>query len=387
MVRFWAVLELVSYNVIVLIMVVSHMRCMCTNPGLANEHLDSELIEVMRWEYHRVVEESKQRASTPGYEVFPLRRARKWWCQRCNTYKPKQTHHCSTCRCCVLEMDHHCPWVNNCVGWRNHKYFLLFVVYAWLACLLTVLIFFRAWYYINSRRPELQPIVAIGRNSFRLGGIDSNTNSSKDGQDSRPWDFFWLRMGMVTDFVVCAFMFIFTCVMVCDQWEFMTEGIGVIDKKQLRRNSERDPMGKQDDDLAKARARSGTYCGSCRSCDKLPHVMGEPPGLRWLLPLPPGCSERAIAVVPEDDLIYEARARYGERLRDEDRTSDRHAVVDGSDTQSVGQARIHRRQRGTFAECAIEIDCEAGGRAPHNARTKVEVLDFDVSDSDSSDDF
>lgn len=57
-------------------------------------------------------------------------------CTKCvgkETWKPARAHHCSECGFCVFKMDHHCPWVNNCVGHRNMKYFLQFVLYIMLA--------------------------------------------------------------------------------------------------------------------------------------------------------------------------------------------------------------------------------------------------------------
>ncbi|KAJ2156817.1 palmitoyltransferase for Vac8p [Coemansia sp. RSA 552] len=52
------------------------------------------------------------------------------FCLKCNVAKPDRAHHCSVCGVCVLKMDHHCPWLNNCVGFRTQKAFLLFIVYS-----------------------------------------------------------------------------------------------------------------------------------------------------------------------------------------------------------------------------------------------------------------
>lgn len=54
-------------------------------------------------------------------------------CDKCSTHRPPRAHHCRVCRRCVLKMDHHCIWINNCVGHRNYKSFLVLIFYATLA--------------------------------------------------------------------------------------------------------------------------------------------------------------------------------------------------------------------------------------------------------------
>ncbi|XP_059666049.1 probable protein S-acyltransferase 15 [Cornus florida] len=54
-------------------------------------------------------------------------------CDKCSAYKPPRAHHCRVCRRCVLRMDHHCLWINNCVGHRNYKAFVVLVLYATMA--------------------------------------------------------------------------------------------------------------------------------------------------------------------------------------------------------------------------------------------------------------
>ncbi|TYH89550.1 hypothetical protein ES332_D01G269900v1 [Gossypium tomentosum] len=62
------------------------------------------------------------------------------FCQKCSCFKPPRAHHCRVCKRCILRMDHHCNWINNCVGHANYKVFFVFVVYAVIACIYSLIL-------------------------------------------------------------------------------------------------------------------------------------------------------------------------------------------------------------------------------------------------------
>ncbi|KAF7234046.1 hypothetical protein EG68_07201 [Paragonimus skrjabini miyazakii] len=74
-------------------------------------------------------------------------------CQTCGLIKPDRAHHCSACGKCVLQLDHHCPWTNNCVGFHNHKYFIIFLGWGTVYCLYIVCTsaayFFQFWTVVD----------------------------------------------------------------------------------------------------------------------------------------------------------------------------------------------------------------------------------------------
>lgn len=59
-------------------------------------------------------------------------------CEECEEAKPPRAYHSRVAGRCVLRFDHFCVFANNCVGAANHKFFLLWQIYQFVASVLMV---------------------------------------------------------------------------------------------------------------------------------------------------------------------------------------------------------------------------------------------------------
>lgn len=75
--------------------------------------------------YRIIIEEAERR----GFDA-------RSFCSSCLVHKPLRSKHCGVCDRCIAKHDHHCPWVSNCIGDKNHKQFIGYLL------MLLVMIFF-----------------------------------------------------------------------------------------------------------------------------------------------------------------------------------------------------------------------------------------------------
>lgn len=135
---------LIAFHVLLVMLLWCYFMTVFTDPGSVPEHwrpaIDEEDLEAQAAPLSGTprATTSSDAASVNGSAQFQDIR----FCRKCSQYKPPRTHHCSVCGRCVLKMDHHCVWVVTCVGARNYKYFLLFLLYTFMEttlCTITLL--------------------------------------------------------------------------------------------------------------------------------------------------------------------------------------------------------------------------------------------------------
>lgn len=113
----WLSFNALVFTFFVCMCALSLVSCVATDPG----HVPSSFLP-----------EIEQPSST---NVVNYR-----YCDNCSTYKPPRAHHCQVCKRCVLRMDHHCLWINNCVGFSNYKPFVMFILYAAISCIYSMVV-------------------------------------------------------------------------------------------------------------------------------------------------------------------------------------------------------------------------------------------------------
>lgn len=128
--------QLVTSQLLLALMLACFCRAIGTDPGSVPDTDDWLSIQDGNPREGSRRQSKISKGSTFGMPCYEVKQSgERRFCQKCNKYKPDRCHHCRVCNSCVLRMDHHCPWIANCVGWANHKYFFLLVMYAAANCM------------------------------------------------------------------------------------------------------------------------------------------------------------------------------------------------------------------------------------------------------------
>jgi len=143
--------QAVIQQLLTAMLVICFARAILTDPGSVPNDSDWTVEWQGDPEEAAAIERGKPKRKQFEMKHTGARRQCKW----CNRYKPDRAHHCRVCRSCILRMDHHCPWIANCVGFRNHKYFYLLVLYSLLD---VAFVFFTAMESLNRSLVQETPL-------------------------------------------------------------------------------------------------------------------------------------------------------------------------------------------------------------------------------------
>ena len=132
-----------------------------TEPGIIPRKCPEYAIKDLETseETDKIKEEEEKNSEKP--RVYIERK-----CLTCQIMRPPGASHCRICDNCVFDFDHHCVFISNCVGKRNHRYFVLFLVWGGLFAVITTIMVIKAIYYVFVTKYKETILLVIQGNIF-----------------------------------------------------------------------------------------------------------------------------------------------------------------------------------------------------------------------------
>ena len=69
-----------------------------------------------------------------------------YFCESCLVVQAVPSKHCKLCEGCCQKFDHHCLFINKCVGLKNHRMFMMFVLATFIS---TTYYLYKVFYYLS----------------------------------------------------------------------------------------------------------------------------------------------------------------------------------------------------------------------------------------------